>query len=165
MNEVNKKIIDSYKYTNLDNAFFERIISQNQKRLSSLIEASYILTLKNIIEREIVKEIKKGNIDLQIAVLDKYSVLKTIIRKNKKYFCDDETIDKVYEDAVELLNYRYFNENISMNIINNMKFIFNNNFPTMEELINLTLEENNNNIEIPKEENVNVKKKKLKRNK
>lgn len=97
-------------------------------------DAYYLLSISKRIEYYIVNKIKtENNIDYEITIIDKYSHLKFIIKKNKEYLgyindiakakeCNtDVIINKIYEDAIEQLSDNYnMDKTLGENILYNM---------------------------------------------
>lgn len=91
-------------------------------------ESEIIFRFDKKIGLYIVSQIKKDDLDITINIIDKYSYIKKLIIKNPKYALSSDKINKIYEDAIDLLKVKYNgNELLSTNIVNNMKYIILNN--------------------------------------
>ena len=87
-------------------------------------EISLIFNFYRQMDQYLINEIKSDNIDAQIKIIDNNFYLKRMIVKNPKYNINKETIDTIYEDAIELLKERYDSKKLlNNNIIYNMQYI------------------------------------------
>ena len=111
------------KYSSLD--IPKNILKENFEKVKNIQDESEIIFhFDRRIGKYIVNEIKNDNIDLTIMIIDKYNYLKKLIVKNPKYNLQPNEINKIYEDAIELLKNRYNDkELLSSNIVDNMKYI------------------------------------------
>ena len=89
------------------------------------------------VEKYIIDEIKNDNVDMQIKVIERYKSIITIA-KQKYNLLSIKDINIIYEQAIEYLKYMYNqDETLSINIVNNLKYIISNN------IINKTIDDKN----------------------
>ena len=82
-----------------------------------------------LMRKYIIDEINNGNIQIKNRVINNLYKVKIIIVKNPRYGYSKDIIDMIYLKAIDLLKYKYNNNNtINMNILNNMKYIIDNNY-------------------------------------
>lgn len=123
------KIIQISKYKDfcIDKDIFEKTFDEAIKK--SKEESEFVVEHDKIIQKYIVNEINNNNVKMMDKVINYFSPIKTIIVKNQRYNLPKDDINKIYYKAIKLLKYLY-NDNVSinMNILNNMKYIINNNY-------------------------------------
>ena len=84
------------------------------------------------IESIIVKKLKEDK-NVKELIKNDYRYIKSQIVKNNKYQSDSYVIDNIYNEAIDLLNVAYDNTlYLSINILNNMKEIYNNRYNSYE---------------------------------
>ena len=119
--ELKKRLFDKYSSYDIPKHVLEDIFNK-VKDIPD--ETETFMSFKRQVDEYIVRQIQCENINMQIAVVENYKHLLTMIAKNKKYDLKKEELYWFYEEAIELLNKRYNKyELLSNNIINNMKYL------------------------------------------
>lgn len=123
--DIKKILFDKYKMFEIPNDRLEHIY------LDAIHYSVEYDKMKNFfckkVEKYIVDEIKNDNVDMQIKVMEQYKSIITIARQKYNTMSIKE-INNIYEQAIEYLKYIYnLDDTLSINIVNNFKYIISNN--------------------------------------
>lgn len=119
---MKKKVYDKYMNYNLPEEVMDKIYSLVQEKENTI---EFTMAFEKAMDNYIVSLFKTKGFG-RPTIISKYNYLKVIVAKNPKYQLKSSEMDKVYMEAIDMMKYRYNeDESMSYNILNNMRAIIN----------------------------------------
>ena len=125
LQELKQIQFQKFSKFNIPNEILETIFEEARKNTEVEDEIKNNFSKKT--EEYLLNELKKGNVDIEIKIIENYRPIKTITAQ-KFQNISTKDINKIYEQAIDYLKYRYNDkDSIGINIVNNIKYIITNN--------------------------------------